>query len=247
MLRQRIKSESGFTLVELAIVMIIIGLLIGGVLKGQQLITNAQVTATIAQIKALDAAATSFKDAYNDIPGDMTSPQTRLPNCTTAPCDNPGNGNQHLEGTPGTLPSAANEGEAYFVQLAAASLITGIVPGTDTFGGNYPQTKISGSGIYAANSTGLVADFAGLISTTVTPSSGTYLTIMNDISAAPSATSGTGLRPSEAFRIDTKIDDGAPDTGTVRAFGGATCAAAATGYATKNTSAACGLYAQIQN
>jgi prepilin-type N-terminal cleavage/methylation domain-containing protein len=55
-------SQAGFTLVELAIVMIIIGLLIAGVLKGQELIANARVTSTVAQVKAIDAAISTFKD-----------------------------------------------------------------------------------------------------------------------------------------------------------------------------------------
>src|SRR5260370_22162883 len=79
-----LKPQAGFTLVELAIVMIIIGLLIGGVLKGQQLITNAQITATVAQIKAIDAATTSFKDQYATVPGDMLGPNARIPNCPAA-------------------------------------------------------------------------------------------------------------------------------------------------------------------
>src|ERR1019366_8429308 len=81
-----LKAQAGFTLVELAIVMIIIGLLIGGVLKGQQLITNAQITATVAQIKAIDAATTSFKDQYNGMAGDITNANASLANCTVAPC-----------------------------------------------------------------------------------------------------------------------------------------------------------------
>ena len=79
-------SQAGFTLVELAIVMIIIGLLIAGVLKGQELIANARVTSTVAQIKAIDAATSTFKDTYDSLPGDMTAPTTRLPNCLAAPC-----------------------------------------------------------------------------------------------------------------------------------------------------------------
>ena len=67
-------SQAGFTLVELAIVMIIIGLLIAGVLKGQELIGNARVTSTVAQIKAIDAATSTFKDTYAALPGDMTTP-----------------------------------------------------------------------------------------------------------------------------------------------------------------------------
>jgi prepilin-type N-terminal cleavage/methylation domain-containing protein len=54
-------SQAGFTLVELAIVMIIIGLLIAGVLKGQELIANARVTSTVAQVKAIDAAILPLK------------------------------------------------------------------------------------------------------------------------------------------------------------------------------------------
>src|SRR4051794_36706162 len=84
--QKNMRAQAGFTLVELAIVMIIIGLLIAGVLKGQQLITNAQIAATFAKIKVFDAATTSFKDMYAAEPGDMTAAQSaaRLPNCTAA-------------------------------------------------------------------------------------------------------------------------------------------------------------------
>ena len=81
--QKNMRGQAGFTLVELAIVMIIIGLLIAGVLKGQQLITNAQIAATVAQVKAFDAATTSFKDMYAAMPGDMSTAASlaRLPNC----------------------------------------------------------------------------------------------------------------------------------------------------------------------
>lgn len=75
-------KQRGFTLVELAIVMTIIGLLIGGILKGQEMIQNARVTATIAQVKAIEAATTTFRDAYNGMPGDLVRAGTRVPGCT---------------------------------------------------------------------------------------------------------------------------------------------------------------------
>jgi prepilin-type N-terminal cleavage/methylation domain-containing protein len=77
-------SEKGFTLVELAIVMTIIGLLIGGILKGQTLMQNARVTAEVAEVKAISAADTTFKDMYNAVPGDMLAAGTRLVGCPGA-------------------------------------------------------------------------------------------------------------------------------------------------------------------
>ena len=67
--QKNMRAQAGFTLVELAIVMIIIGLLIAGVLKGQALIGNAKVTAQVAQIKSIDAATSTFKDMYCLFPG----------------------------------------------------------------------------------------------------------------------------------------------------------------------------------
>jgi prepilin-type N-terminal cleavage/methylation domain-containing protein len=81
---KRLNTQEGFTLVELAIVMTIIGLLIGGILKGQELMTNARVTAEVAQVKGISAAMTTFKDMFNAAPGDMPNAGTRLVGCPGA-------------------------------------------------------------------------------------------------------------------------------------------------------------------
>ncbi len=78
---KNLNTQKGFTLVELAIVMTIIGLLIGGILKGQELMQNARVTATIAQVKAIEAATTTFRDKFEQIPGDMPNASTKLTGC----------------------------------------------------------------------------------------------------------------------------------------------------------------------
>lgn len=240
-----IRSQAGFTLVELAIVMIIIGLLIGGVLKGQELIGNAQVTATVAQLKGIEAATSTFRDTYSALPGDITTPGTRLPNCTaTGNCDTAGNGDGRLGNTPTATPVGA-EGGRFFVHLNAAGLLTGIVPGTNTPGGNFPEAKVRGN-VISVGSAGLPADLGAAVDSTGA-SAGMYLTIVNAVGAATTGT--TGLKPSEALRIDTKLDDGIPGTGSVRAIGTATCGGtgAAGTYLTSGSGATCGLYVRTQS
>lgn len=247
-----VRSQAGFTLVELAIVMIIIGLLIGGVLKGQELIGNAQVTATVAQLKGIEAATTTFKDTYATIPGDMVTPATRLPNCTVAPCATVGNGNGILDVLPTAVPTAG-ESLAFFIQLSVSNLLTGIVPGTNTFGGNFPQAKVNGNGILAYGSTGVAGQFPDIIGAGA-GNRGLYLAVTTSPTTAPGVAT-VGLKPSEAARIDTKMDDSSPDAGEVRAFGTAavtgcgTAGAAGVGgvYASNVTSAECGLYVHAQN
>src|SRR3972149_7603062 len=63
--------QRGFTLVEIAIVLVIIGLLLGGILKGQQLISSARVRNMADQNSGIQAAYFGFLDRYRQVPGDM--------------------------------------------------------------------------------------------------------------------------------------------------------------------------------
>lgn len=62
--------QSGFTLVEIAIVLVIIGLLLGGVLKGQELIENARIKAIVNDMRAVQAAFNGYQDRYRAVAGD---------------------------------------------------------------------------------------------------------------------------------------------------------------------------------
>lgn len=69
-------DNKGFTLVELAIVIVIIGLLVGGVMQGQALIDAAKVNRAISDFKKYEAAILTFKAKYNALPGDMRNAYT---------------------------------------------------------------------------------------------------------------------------------------------------------------------------
>ena len=157
--QKNLRPEADFTLVELAIVMIIIGLLIAGVLKGQALIQNARVTSTVAQLKAIDAAVSTFKDTYASLPGDMTTPATRLPNCALACSGAGGTGDGKLGNAPGVNP-IGTDSEGFFPMLGAANLLTGLQTaaiGSTVINANYPAAKIDTAVIYPSWKTGAIA------------------------------------------------------------------------------------------
>ena len=71
-------KQKGFTLVEIAIVLVIVGLLIGGVLKGQEMITNAKLKRIESDNAGIAAATFSYQDRYLQLPGDDNNADTRF-------------------------------------------------------------------------------------------------------------------------------------------------------------------------
>ncbi|MCB9988877.1 MAG: prepilin-type N-terminal cleavage/methylation domain-containing protein [Rhodospirillales bacterium] len=236
-------KQAGFTLVELAIVMIIIGLLIGGVLKGQELIGNAQVTSTVAQIKAIDAATSSFDDMYDGIPGDIDG--TRLPDCAAAcaPAVGATTNNGQIDSSFAAAP--APEGRAAFLQLSAADLLSGVdINAGQVWGGEFPEAKIPGAGFHAAFWAGgaTLPSQQGGVAAAVRR--GHYLALHGTQNGA---VDGVGtLTPQQAFRIDNKMDDGVVNSGGVLAAGAGTCING-NNYNESNAGGVCNLYIRFQN
>src|SRR2546429_2625420 len=94
--RPMTKRRQGFTLVEIAIVLVIIGLLLGGILKGQEMITQAKIKNIMSDFSGISAAYHGYQDRYRAIPGDDPNAATRW---STAPAATAGSGNGVVVGT----------------------------------------------------------------------------------------------------------------------------------------------------
>jgi prepilin-type N-terminal cleavage/methylation domain-containing protein len=113
-------NHGGFTLIESAVVVVIIGLLVGGVLKGQELITTARVRNLIAQQDGAKAAFYGFQDRFRALPGDYNAGSTTI-NCAGGSCLN-GNGNGRVESP---TASFLFEDLLVWAHLSGAGFITG--------------------------------------------------------------------------------------------------------------------------
>jgi prepilin-type N-terminal cleavage/methylation domain-containing protein len=207
-------QKQAFSLVELSIVLVILGLLTGGILTGQSLIRAAELRAITTESDQFSAAVNAFKAKYFALPGDMN-------NATSFWGVNTANGNG--DGIIDSPSAASTAGEMFMFwnQLGLSGLINGQYTGiagsigiwNTIYGTNTPQSKISGTGYMI-----ITANYSG---------GDSYLYAYNYINSliygaqevgGNSWTGNESLKPEEAWNIDKKIDDGIPSRGRLHAM-----------------------------
>lgn len=217
---------SAFSLVELSIVLVILGLLTGGILGGQALIRAAELRSISAEFNRYSTAAQTFRDKYFAAPGDMANATAfwgtlggsgsdntcmALESTATSTCNGDGDGTLNSATT-----SVGYEWHRFWQHLSNAGLVEGRYTGTNNSGGtfvgevpsvNVPASRLSNS-YWRAQST----------TTSPTETSSTYLPpARSNLFVLLSRSSGNvSLKPEEAWNIDTKLDDGIPNQGRLR-------------------------------
>ncbi len=198
----QLQDKQGFTLVELSVVLVIIGLLLGGVLVGQEMIHEARIKATVEQIREIDSTVNTFRAQYNNIPGDFNRAAA-----FSLGANGDGNGliTDSDSGTGTFADDFTGEIQQFWVHLSAADLTASefTVTGTDArLHEDFPATKLGRSGIVAYARNGSSKNYYAI-------------GIAGGATAADGVTYGDALTPEEAFSIDLKLDDGFPTTGVV--------------------------------
>ena len=230
----------GFSLLELSIVLVIIGLLAGGVMVGQDLVRQAELRSITEDFLKFQTAISAFKNKYSALPGDMRTATSYWGKDNSACSSDTGNAatNGTCNGNNnGTLQSAASNGATaemfqFWKHLNLAGILEGNYSGTSGSSGtshslidvNVPGNKIAGAGWtvqyiaspFAGNSVYYAGDYGNNFSF--------------GSSNAGFETDSAAISPSEAYAVDLKIDDGKPATGFIVArFWNNLCAAADNG------------------
>ena len=182
------RRQSGFTLIEIAIVLVIIGLLLGGILKGQELINSARVKNLSTDFRNVPVFIYGYQDKYRSLPGDDAAANTHLTGATNASTPANSQGNGVIDGN---WYSTTTTDESYLfwqhVRLA------GLAPGSTTVGAGFPPVNALGGRVGVQSA----APFANM--------NGTYFICSAGISGA------------FAKQLDVQMDDGNTATGSMRA------------------------------
>ena len=204
------RNQSGFTLIEIAIVLVIIGLLLGGVLKGQELINSAKVKNLAGDFKNIPVFIYGYQDKYKALPGDDTFAASHVSGSTAAGGTL---GNGVIEGDWNSSGTLTTESALFWQHVRLAGLAPGPTStgATDywpknTIGGNLgitnaantPITGLRGSFIVCSDN--IPGKFAKQLDTTLDDGTTTTGSLM-------ATTAGTNTTPASAVAIAPTDDD----------------------------------------
>ncbi len=187
------RQQSGFTLVEIAIVLVIVGLLLGGVLKGQELINSAKAKSYAQDFRTIQTALYGFQDRFKGIPGDLALASTKITGATDATTGGTV-GNGQIQGTWDSA-VATEESCLAWQHMRLAGFLAGSTTVNCTTGNAYVQINADGGRVG--------------ISSTMQMTLPTLMTGSYNICS-------TGVLGKIAKQLDTQLDDGNTQTGSFR-------------------------------
>jgi prepilin-type N-terminal cleavage/methylation domain-containing protein len=186
-------QQSGFTLVEIAIVLVIIGLLLGGILKGQELINSAKVKNLANDFRVIPTYIYAYQDKFKALPGDDASANSHVSGATTATTPAGKQGNGVIDGNWNST-TATDESFLFWQHVRLANLAAGPTDVTDT---SYLPTNAVGGKL------GIDSATSGQIQ--IQNMTGTYQVC------------STGILGKFAKQLDVQMDDSNTQTGSMRA------------------------------
>ena len=207
---------TGFTLIELSIVIVIISLLLAGISVGAGMIHKATLNTVIVDMQNYKTAYSSFEERYRAVPGDMSNAEFYFPTCAVTPGNCNGNGDNIIDYNVFALP---DETASAWRELSLANMInTNIEVIPDAWlnqldpGINIPASKISGAG-YLMVGAGKSFGYSGTGQNTSSWDDGITNAVFIGKPGYPTSPYTSGLdapvlKAEEAFKMDMKIDDG---------------------------------------
>lgn len=209
------RNQSGFTLIEIAIVLVIIGLLLGGVLKGQELINSAKVKNLATDFKNIPVYIYGYQDKYRALPGDDANAASHIgATVCVAPCA-AGDGNGIMGGKSATdlwtSTTASDESQQFWIHVRLA----GLAPGSTSGATDYRPTNSMGSPIGIQSGTNCTANGAPAGCTNLlTPA----LDVNNNPIRGSYIICSSGILGKFVKQLDIQMDDGETDKGSMLAI-----------------------------